>query len=307
MPQKPAKLFCQTGALAGTSIVIEGENTTIGRQPSSDLVLYPHTVSSDHARIYFEPADASYYIEDLGSSNGTWIDRVRVEEPTRIDDLAVITFAKDIDFIFQILSSRPASKSKKRQTAAPSTSPASSATEFSKTAYQDQFVPPPVFSEKSNEGDTAQVDDHAKTTYQSAFAPPPDLSKKPTESHQETVYNKSFENIPPGISKKPAAQTSRKKHYMLHVNTKGVEERFSLKEGKNTVGRSSSCDITIQDPFISSTHAILQVSGDALVLQDLESSNKTYVNGKAIKKPVTVQPEMKIRFGPNSEATIIQG
>ena len=71
MNPKNAKLSCHTGALAGTEIKVT-RDILIGRQPSCDLVLYPHSVSGQHARLYFSSDDGHYYIEDLGSSNGTW-------------------------------------------------------------------------------------------------------------------------------------------------------------------------------------------------------------------------------------------
>ena len=296
MSQKPARLFCETGALAGTYLELKAE-TTIGRQPASDLVLYPHTVSSNHARIYFSAEDHAYYVEDLGSSNGTWVDRVRVNEPTKLDSLNVITFAKDIDFVFQILSGRP------KGPAAPTRSPQKQS-EKQHTVYQDQFAPPPNTRSRDSET-TAKVEaDKPVTFYQQSFTPPPNLTDDAT-SEGKTMYNKSFEPPPQNIPSTPRRESIPQKTVHLLVKTKETEERFVLKEGNNSVGRSSSCDITIQDPFISSNHAILQLKQGKLVLNDLKSSNKTYINGKAISEPVTLRSDMTIRFGPNSIAKVI--
>ena len=329
MNPKSAKLSCHTGALAGTEIKIN-RDILIGRQPSCDLVLYPHSVSGQHARLFFNTDDGHYYIEDLGSSNGTWVDRIRVTQPIKLDRLSVITFAKDIDFIFNrpdhtsasdsdafvdatVFEAPRTARSKKQSTEyqqsfppPPSSIPSREAPkERQKTEFMQSFSPPPSFEEqKKPEAPKRPAapkkptpkDNEANTVYPKGFAPSPGLKSKVED---KTAYNKSFD--PPPSFSKP------KKQLTLIVNTKGQKAQFTLRPGKNTVGRSSSADITISDPFISSAHAVIDVKSDGrIVLEDLNSSNKTYVNGQSIIKPVVVQKDMQIRFGPNSEASILR-
>ena len=286
-----ARLFCQTGALAGTNIDIT-KDILIGRKPSCDLVVYPHTVSGQHARIYFKPEENAYYIEDLGSSNGTSVDRVPVTKPMRLDSLNVITFASDIDFIFQVVDpTKPLKKTKPQHKPKQDKQPARRQTEF-----QDAFAPPPSFEPPTRENPAPK-----HTIYESGFSPLPDLEIEPDDqSRAKTLYNQSISKPPsvtPPARKAPA-------QLMLVVTNKGKEERFPLKPGKITIGRSSACDITISDPFISSSHASLHISSAAIILEDLGSSNKTYVEGKPISDPIKLRPNMSIRFGPNSEAKI---
>lgn len=100
----PARLVCQTGELAGSHFFIEQE-ATIGRRPDNDITLAYQVVSSHHARIYFDPKDGCYFLEDLGSFNGTKIDGVRITSATRLCHGQTITFAEWHDFIFQHPSS----------------------------------------------------------------------------------------------------------------------------------------------------------------------------------------------------------
>ena len=77
---KGNKLVVIEGPLLGTIVPLEGAQITIGRAPDSTLVIDDDYASSRHARVY--PSEGSWVVEDLGSTNGTWIDRTRITSPT---------------------------------------------------------------------------------------------------------------------------------------------------------------------------------------------------------------------------------
>lgn len=56
-----------------------GEEVTVGRSPGCGMSLSDATVSQLHARLFRR--DGNLYIEDLGSTNGTWVNRGRVSGP----------------------------------------------------------------------------------------------------------------------------------------------------------------------------------------------------------------------------------
>ena len=68
------------GALAGTPIALSEQPVTIGRAPDSTLVLDDVYVSSRHARLF--PQQGRWLLEDMGSTNGTYLDRTRINVPT---------------------------------------------------------------------------------------------------------------------------------------------------------------------------------------------------------------------------------
>jgi pSer/pThr/pTyr-binding forkhead associated (FHA) protein len=68
------------GSLAGTPIALSDQAVTIGRAPDSTLVLDDDYVSSRHARLV--PQQGRWLIEDMGSTNGTYLDRARISVPT---------------------------------------------------------------------------------------------------------------------------------------------------------------------------------------------------------------------------------
>jgi pSer/pThr/pTyr-binding forkhead associated (FHA) protein len=65
------------GLRAGTSFAVDG-STTIGRSPATDIQIDDPFASSRHARIY--EGDGSCYIEDMGSTNGTYVNGTRLNE-----------------------------------------------------------------------------------------------------------------------------------------------------------------------------------------------------------------------------------
>ena len=65
------------GGRAGESFAIEGERTTIGRSPDANVFLDDVTVSRNHA-LLVRRRDG-LYIDDLGSLNGTYVNRRRIE------------------------------------------------------------------------------------------------------------------------------------------------------------------------------------------------------------------------------------
>jgi hypothetical protein len=65
------------GGRVGESFPLEGDRMTIGRRPDSDVFLDDVTVSRDHA-IVVRRGD-EYHLDDLGSLNGTYVNRRRIE------------------------------------------------------------------------------------------------------------------------------------------------------------------------------------------------------------------------------------
>jgi hypothetical protein len=76
------QLVVTHGALAGTRISLDGRPIHIGRADDSTLVVDDDYASSRHARLSLRGTD--WYVEDLGSTNGTYLDRAKVTAPTRV-------------------------------------------------------------------------------------------------------------------------------------------------------------------------------------------------------------------------------
>ncbi len=72
---------------------------------------------------------------------------------------------------------------------------------------------------------------------------------------------------------------------------------YPLDADKVVIGRSRSCDIRLREDTVSRLHAALLWQEGALVVEDLGSSNGTYLNGVRVLEPQTVACGDVLRFG----------
>ncbi|MET7763454.1 FHA domain-containing protein [Streptomyces sp. NPDC005336] len=91
----PTKLVVSEGTLTGTTVALQGQTVTLGRAHDSTIVLDDDYASSRHARIYPD-RDGQWIVEDLGSTNGTYLDRTRLTTPTPIPLGAPIRIGKTV-------------------------------------------------------------------------------------------------------------------------------------------------------------------------------------------------------------------
>ena len=276
----PARLFCKTGALDGSSFELDRE-ATIGRSSECDIQISSEGVSSRHARIHFDDGKGSFFLEDLNSRNGTHVDGVEVNTSIRLDHLNVITFAGQHDFIFQVL-------------AGPVSSPRKSATaERPKTIVEQKAPSLPASLRKEEPADGAdKVPDIEKTRMGDRALPLPALNEDEADLNTD---EDAFAQTSPTLSKP----------YVLTV--RGLTDdhlEYTLSEGENVVGRSEECEVQIEDRSLSRKHAIIEISNDTATIRDLGSKNGTYVDDEAVTKPTTVNPGNLLKFGYRVHATL---
>jgi pSer/pThr/pTyr-binding forkhead associated (FHA) protein len=75
---KRAALVIRTGGFEGTRYELAGEETLIGRNPTTDITLLDEGISREHAIILFDAESDTYEIEDLESTNGIKVNGRRI-------------------------------------------------------------------------------------------------------------------------------------------------------------------------------------------------------------------------------------
>ncbi|MEE8149582.1 MAG: FHA domain-containing protein [candidate division Zixibacteria bacterium] len=330
----PARLFCKTGPLAGSSFQISDE-ATIGKSSSNVIVLPADVVSGTHARIYLDSQSGRYILEDLNSRNGTKLDGIRVTDKEKLDRLNVITFAGKFDFIFQTADKfslevkrtapPPPPPAAKPPTPEPSKTPPANVAEKTIADVSMGGLPAGLGQPP---GETKAAD---KTMLEQGMGGLPSALAKIDDQQKETEDDKSEEKTmldaggelpaglpsfgtPPsdspkvddeatvGMSAAPPAAPQKK--YQLQVKDSG--KQFNLKEGENIVGRSMECTVVINSESLSRRHAAITISAKKITIKDLGSSNHTFVDGDKIDAEREISAGSKLKFG-NIEATIVEG
>src|SRR5688572_11541542 len=83
------------GPRTGEKIILSGRAVTIGRVKPADAVINVESISRTHARIL--PVDSAYSIEDLGSSNGTFVNGERIKSPRKLSNGDVINLGAEVE------------------------------------------------------------------------------------------------------------------------------------------------------------------------------------------------------------------
>lgn len=74
-------------------------------------------------------------------------------------------------------------------------------------------------------------------------------------------------------------------------------DAFPLAQPRILVGRSRSCEIRVKEDTVSRLHAAFVWTDTGLFIEDLGSSNGTFVNGKRLANPLALSPGDVVRFG----------
>ena len=99
----------------------------------------------------------------------------------------------------------------------------------------------------------------------------------------------------PGIF--PAMHVPLTEVILTHAG--GELARATLPPGEYIIGREPGVDLYANTPLLSRQHARLTINYDHLLLEDLGSSNGTFVNGQPVTEPTRLFPNQRIRLGPD--------
>jgi len=93
-------------------------------------------------------------------------------------------------------------------------------------------------------------------------------------------------------------RSRRRAGEMIVIKSEGESvTRVKLRGGGHTIGRSEEADVTIDDPYASEFHARVGYQDDKVLVQDLGSTNGTYVNGRRVGAPVAVARGDTVQIG----------
>ena len=326
-------LVITKGPRAGEKIQLVKLPFVIGRDESTDIVVNLESVSRKHVR--FSKTDAGYQIEDLRSSNGTYVNEERVDKPRQIKDGDLIALGPDFEVrvVIPVVETGDATifnaPSQKVQAKGDATAfmggPIASDKTMAFTEMPPVVVTPPrlVVNESGKEprivtltADRVKIGRHEDNdiVLDNRF-----VSRHHTELEKR---GQDYFIIPSSnisntllLDGQPVMMPTRLNHgAKIRVGGYAPGEIVSLDylspaaEGQQiikfaekrlmSIGRDPGNAIVLPAPAVSRFHAEVEMVGQRYRVRDLRSSNGTFVNGKAVTGETWVQPGDAIQIGP---------
>lgn len=264
-----AKLLARTGPLKGREFFLEAE-ATVGRGADNSIRLESKPVSQRHARIYFDTERKAYFLEDLGSLNGTELDGTRVTKPQKLEALHVLRFGGVAEFLFVEIDREAPAKV--------ATAEASKPADGGKTVVDREIPDLPASLQNTDAADESPA----------------------------ALEGTRIETLPVGLPSNLAARgdatageddAAEPPPFGLAVFLPEGTRRFEIHQGENVVGRSLAAAVRVPYRELSRRHAVLVVSGAQVTVRDLGSRNHTYLEGKKVKGEMEVPLDGLLRFG----------
>ena len=237
---------------------------TVGREAGNDVVLPEGGLSRKHCRFYEEGGEV--FVEDFGSSNGTFVDGQRIEAPTSISEGQEILLA---NIAVQFSGGAARAGTPKRQ--------ATSARRARASSAQTGTLPAAGGRKVASTG---------------AMVP----RKGATPSGGRNVPARRGSSSPAS-----ADAAGQELAPVVRATLKGMTgpwagKRYALANLVSTIGRVEGNDVVADDDSVSRRHAEIRKSGRGYVVRDLNSANGTYVNGERITE-APLRPGDVIKFG----------
>ncbi len=315
-----AKLTITTGTSSGKVVELTQSELVIGRAAPANLVIDNPEISRRHARLSYQ--QGKYILEDLGSSNGTFLNGLRVRDSQVLTDGAEILLGGDVRLVFNQPSARVQSLDQLSS---------------SKTMMESDLTAAGIQAAISNN--------------------PPDLlitiagqdTKKYTLTKDRITLGRADDNdivvasqivsrhhailqktplgyeivMAPGVINRLTCQGSPvdERQLLSHEDVLRIDSelpgmmvsmtylepsqataslatvQFGEKE-QLTFGRDPGNDVICDNPRVSRFHAQVTRVGRRYYVTDLRSANGTFVNDKRVQGNVWLNPQDTIRIGP---------
>lgn len=108
-----------------------------------------------------------------------------------------------------------------------------------------------------------------------------------------------YKDLKVGVKRK---QSSFNQEYGVEVlnpgdNSNLEQESIFLLRDNITIGRKDTNIIMLEDQFVSGDHALIRIKNNIVTIEDLESTNGTFINGKRLEKTINLKADDKIKIG----------
>jgi ABC transport system ATP-binding/permease protein len=331
-PRQQHTLHLQQGPDAGATYPLDRPELVIGREPGVDILIDSVGVSRRHARVFLQ--NDQYMLEDLGSSNGTFINGERLDKPRRMKHGDTIQLGQKVSLEYQ--GDQPpvgATMFEGMQAQSTHTMIEGKLPDFNQTMIGEEPLPsrsafPPQLI-VAIAGETLQT--YSLTTAKISIGRADD-NQIVINSRIVSRYHAYLERMKTGyyqivglpeagnpvlLEGRPLTGPHPLRHgdtlrigsadpgmmvTLTYVNPSQVVESQAspIRFGEKTViqiGRDPSNDVVLDTPNVSRFHAQVERVGQRYRLIDLHSANGTFINDQRVSGDTWLQPNDVIRIG----------
>ena len=322
VPKTNSRLIVKDGPSSGLEFELTQPQVVIGRDLKADLVIASPAVSRRHARLILE--GNSYALEDLGSSNGTFLNNQKLRKRTLLKSGDVIRLGHVATLVFQAphpvletVLAKPKSES-----------PSIAETLLSEDAGLSEISNPPQFQVTIAGKESREYTLYGKDMTigragdNDIVIPSQIVSRHHARlEYADGVYR--FVVLPEAgnpvlFEGRPLTAPLRLRHddnlrigsqdpgMMVTLSYQSPSEAVrnqaqTIVFGEKTtiqIGRDDSNDVVLTAPQVSRFHVQVERIGQRYRIRDLRSSNGTFVNNQQIEGDVWLKPSDTLRVGP---------
>jgi ABC-type multidrug transport system ATPase subunit len=306
-----ASLSVKAGPDIGKTFAIEKDETIIGRIAPAEIAINQSEISRRHARVIRK--GGQYFIEDLGSSNGTMLNGQPIKAAHVINNGDEIRLGASVILIFSMI-----------QTAAATMMDASAGAESA--ASKIMSVAPKLTIAIAGQAPQEYTLDKERITIgraednnivvNSAIMSRHHAVLELTQAGYEIVVLQGTTNTLT-CQGRPVAERQLLKHDdVLRIDSElagmmvsmtylsplqaAAKVPYGIKFGekeKLIVGRDPTCDVQLDRPNVSRFHAQLTRVGRRTYITDLRSANGTFVNNKRVEGDIWLESQDTVRIG----------
>ena len=302
MPSSRWVMKVETDGTASRTVNVEA-GLTVGRHPDNSCILEDPRVSGFHFCIA-KSDDGSLQVEDVGSSNGTRIsEEVKLHKGDRhpiTEGLSLrigktsITFEGAPEIVKTMLGGEGVAKT---VLGAPPEPPA-------KPEGKDKPAPKPKPAEKAKPAPKPAKKDEPDPAAVTSLSSGPVASGSDSDSSLDmSTTGGTVLAGDVGDAMLLAIAEFRTAMARVVVGTEAIRQRHDLTKTDMKIGRSRSAkrqvDIVLEHDAVSSEHARIEFKGGQFYVEDLNSSNGTFIDGAKVSPgtPMRIKSNQEIRFG----------
>ena len=177
MASQTFQLVMRSGPNPGKTFVLDKSEITIGRESSNDIVINDAEISRKHARLLLQPG--GYMLEDLGSTNGTFVDGQRLMGPHSLRAGELILFGENVSLTYESVQFDPdATVVAGPPVVAPTAPPPAPAPRVEAPAPRYQEPPPPLSREEEPPAYVGQIPTGPAAVFDEPEGAPPDRRQR---------------------------------------------------------------------------------------------------------------------------------